>query len=462
MELETCLTYFDGVRKTGNNQYMVRCPCHDDKKASLSITEKDNKILMNCFAGCKTKDIVHKVNLSEKDLFNNKISIEKETMEKEYLYTDEESRILYKVTKYKPKDFRPSQYINGRWQKNLQNVRRVPYNLPNVIKSDIIYWVEGERDADNLNKIGLVATTTVGGANSFSKYKSEYCKYFKGKIVFIIPDNDEPGLQYAKSIYEALNKIASKVKILDLKQEISDLKEKEDISDVLKVYGKVKVLEILDKLVSTEDLVDFSGQTLSKELLEKVLDKLNIKVGYNEITKEIDIVGLPEEYSSENAETILPIFLKEELKKYRIKSSKAYIEDLLILIFDSRRYNPIINMVQSKEWDKKDRFDQLFEIMNIEDEFDKILIRKWFWQTVAMAFNGYNKKKPYGIEGVLTLQGPQGCGKTRWCRNISLKTEWFTEGATIDTRNKDSLILASKGFVVELRRSRFNDKEKAI
>lgn len=448
MHIEEIIKKFDNAKKIGENSYQVKCKAHKDDKASLTISEEDNKILMYCHAGCDTKNILSAVGLQEKDLFNN--VQERPKVVAEYIYRDKNNKPLYKVMRFEPKNFIQAKYDNGNWIFKMTGVNYVLYNLPNVIKSDIVYFVEGEKDADNLNSLGLVATTTAGGASGFNRHKKEYTQYLQNKIVYIIPDNDEAGRKYAENIYKELIKVTRKIKILDLKSEISDLREKQDISDVIEKLGNEKTLEILEKLINNNDLFEYSGQTLSKELLEEILNRLNIKVGYNEITKDIDIEGLPEEYSSENAETILPIYLKELLKRYSIKASKSYIEDLLILIFDSHRYNPVINMLKNNEWDKKDRFHTLFEIMNITEELDKILIRKWFWQTVAMAFNGYDKKKPYGIEGVLTLQGPQGCGKTRFCRNIALKTEWFTEGATVDMKVKDSLILASKGFIVEL------------
>lgn len=459
MHLSEIITRFNGVKSIGENKYMVKCPCHDDNKASLSITEENNQILMHCFAGCDNKDILNKIGLKEKDLFNNERSNYMNTIDKEYIYTDEENRILYKVIRFFPKRFQQAKWENGKWHNNMENVRRVPYNLPNILKSEEIYFVEGEKDADNLNDIGLIATTTVGGALSFVKYQKEYMKYFKNKVIYIVPDNDDAGQKYAKNIYNTLSKVTNRIKILNLKEEIPDLKEKSDISDVISQYGKDKTLEILENLKSNDNLFEFSGQVLSKELLENILASLNIKVGYNEITKDIDVEGLPKEYSKENSETILPIFLKEFLNKYKIKGNKKDIEDLLILIFDSHRYNPIIDMFKNNEWDKKDRFNTLFEIMNITDEFEKILIRKWFWQTVSIAFNGY-VGKPYGIAGVLTLQGLQDSGKTRFCRNISLNTDWFTEGASINMKDKDSKILASKGWIVELGEADSTTKKK--
>lgn len=71
MNLSELLTHFDGVRQMGADKYMCRCPAHDDKSPSLSITQKDDRILFYCFAGCATEDVLGSVGLSFKDLYNN-------------------------------------------------------------------------------------------------------------------------------------------------------------------------------------------------------------------------------------------------------------------------------------------------------------------------------------------------------------------------------------------------------
>ncbi|MBK6590648.1 MAG: DUF3987 domain-containing protein [Acidobacteria bacterium] len=50
---------------------MARCPAHDDKSPSLSITEKDDKVLVHCFAGCTPDEILSAVGLEFRDLFLN-------------------------------------------------------------------------------------------------------------------------------------------------------------------------------------------------------------------------------------------------------------------------------------------------------------------------------------------------------------------------------------------------------
>lgn len=54
-----------------NNGYLCRCPAHDDKENSLSVTYKDEKILLYCHAGCNIMDILNKLGLKMSDLFDN-------------------------------------------------------------------------------------------------------------------------------------------------------------------------------------------------------------------------------------------------------------------------------------------------------------------------------------------------------------------------------------------------------
>lgn len=37
-------------RRTGQSTYQAQCPAHDDKKASLTITDAGDKTLMYCHA----------------------------------------------------------------------------------------------------------------------------------------------------------------------------------------------------------------------------------------------------------------------------------------------------------------------------------------------------------------------------------------------------------------------------
>lgn len=66
--LQDLLNVLQDVTPTANG-FQARCPAHDDQKASLSLTEKDQKILLKCHAGCATEEIVAQLGLTMQDLF---------------------------------------------------------------------------------------------------------------------------------------------------------------------------------------------------------------------------------------------------------------------------------------------------------------------------------------------------------------------------------------------------------
>lgn len=458
MEIEEIVKGLLECKKINSNSYMAKCPAHNDKRASLSIKESNEKILIHCFAGCKTEDIVKRMGLTMKDLFREKYENKEKNkrlkIEAEYIYVSENGDKLYKVIRYNPKRFIQARFNNNsnNWDFNMNGVQYVLYNLPNVIKTETIYFVEGEKDADNLNKLGLVATTTVGGASSFNKHALEYTKYLKDKTVYIIPDNDKAGYKYADDIKKALDGFAKTVKILKIKNEIRDLKEKADISDVLKKYGKEKTLEILKKLQVKEYKEDIfpinSANELNADNFSKILDYLGIKIRFNVITKRISVEGMPKKYADSDVYNILPIYLKDILRNNGIKVNTNIIEEYILLEISKNNFNPFIDFLTSNKWDGNDRITELFDIFNITDEFYKILFKKWLYQTVSIAFN--NLDNPYGIDGVLTLQGGQGIGKTYSLSLLSPNPEWFQDGLTIDVNNKDSLIKATSALISEI------------
>ena len=99
-------------------------------------------------------------------------------------YVDENGTLLFQVLRYEPKEFlqrRPDG--NGGWIWNVQGVRQVPYHLPELNEAlaneHMILIVEGEKDADNLWKLGVPATTNAQGAGHWSR-RTESALYWCG------------------------------------------------------------------------------------------------------------------------------------------------------------------------------------------------------------------------------------------------------------------------------------------
>jgi putative DNA primase/helicase len=49
--------------------WTARCPAHNDRRPSLSITERQGKILLHCFAGCTAEAICGALGIHLRDLF---------------------------------------------------------------------------------------------------------------------------------------------------------------------------------------------------------------------------------------------------------------------------------------------------------------------------------------------------------------------------------------------------------
>jgi putative DNA primase/helicase len=67
-EVEVLLDRLEGVRRTGANSWVARCPAHDDRNPSLSVSVKGGKLLLHCFAGCPPEAVLEAVGLTWRDL----------------------------------------------------------------------------------------------------------------------------------------------------------------------------------------------------------------------------------------------------------------------------------------------------------------------------------------------------------------------------------------------------------
>jgi DNA primase len=46
-----------GARKSGDS-WMARCPAHNDRNPSLTLTERNGRLLVHCFAGCEQSAVI--------------------------------------------------------------------------------------------------------------------------------------------------------------------------------------------------------------------------------------------------------------------------------------------------------------------------------------------------------------------------------------------------------------------
>lgn len=243
MYLNDIVSRFQSPKPNGNNSFMVRCPCHDDNQQSLSISEQDGKILLNCFAGCGKEDILHSVGLEMKDLFADKPNNNTpKPPSVEYIYSDKLKKIrYYKLDngQWKKSFYWQHKDESGKWQSG-KGDNKVPLYKQNLLSDvppdETVYMVEGEKDCDTMtDKLHFRAVSAPNGAtkgNTKNKWNSNYNGLFRNLNVAIIPDNDEVGRAYAETIANELLPCAKSVKIINLCDKWENLKDKGDITDI--------------------------------------------------------------------------------------------------------------------------------------------------------------------------------------------------------------------------------------
>lgn len=68
--VDALLPRLNGVKATGPNRWIACCPAHADKAPSLAIRElEDGRMLIRCFAGCPTSDVLAAIGLEFSDLY---------------------------------------------------------------------------------------------------------------------------------------------------------------------------------------------------------------------------------------------------------------------------------------------------------------------------------------------------------------------------------------------------------
>lgn len=73
MDLPALVARLEGARRQ-SDAYLARCPAHDDRHPSLSVSEgKDGRILLHCWAGCTTGDVLAALGLTWADLFPKRL-----------------------------------------------------------------------------------------------------------------------------------------------------------------------------------------------------------------------------------------------------------------------------------------------------------------------------------------------------------------------------------------------------
>lgn len=156
-----------------------------------------------------------------------------------YDYVDEDGELLFQKVRGPNKKFwqrKPDG--SGGWMNKLGDTRKVIYRLPQVNEAIAsgytIVCVEGEKDADNLWKLGVPATCSPDGAaepGKTPKWRPEYSEMLRGADLVVIGDNDAAGRAHVEATAKACTGVAATVRVIDLAKRWPACPKGGDVSD---------------------------------------------------------------------------------------------------------------------------------------------------------------------------------------------------------------------------------------
>lgn len=195
-----------------------------------------------------------------------------------------------------------------------------------------------------------------------------------------------------------------------------------------------------------------TGPPATVENVRHMLEANGVVVRYNVIKKRTEITVPWLVGTAENSDAAAMTHVLSLASRYNMPT--GLVSAMAEAIGDENSYNPAADWIYSLAWDGEDRIRAICDTITPREGFPlelrDVLIRKWLISVAAAAI------LPAGFRcrGVLTLQGPQGMGKTTWTLSLiddeRLRSKLIKVDHHMDAGNKDSLLGAIDHLIVEL------------
>ena len=162
-----------------------------------------------------------------------------------------------------------------------------------------------------------------------------------------------------------------------------DIDQKGNVKNVISNY-----ITFITQSSKYKDKFRYNDFTKQKEFCNREFNDFDLNILYNDIERELNL------------------------------SSHSKVDSALMEIFDRNKYNPIIDYLNSVEWDGKKRIETLFiDLLDADNtELNRYMTKIWFVAAVKRIFEPGCK-----FDNMIVLQGEQGIGKSSICDKISLK-----------------------------------------
>ena len=257
---------------------MWQCPAHADADPSLSVKIGHSGVVLNCFAGCETRDVLAALGLSFRSLFPSPDAPPREPGRcggagepKGFQFSDSEIETVYPYAEDlqvvrlvpeargrppgAPKTISRHLCADGTWRSGLGDRKGsvVPlYREDAAVRGlqggDTLYIAEGEKDADAVHAAGQVSCTNMNGANAFrTEHAQVLARAWKegadlGARIVLLEDRDAAGRKRVITIRRRLEEAGVAPEAIVTRRS----KVGNDVSDHLAAGHSIESLEPSD------------------------------------------------------------------------------------------------------------------------------------------------------------------------------------------------------------------------
>ncbi len=435
-----------GGKRTGSG-WIVRCPAHEDRNPSLSLSDGKSGPLWHCHAGC-SQDAVTAA-LREKGILSSGIGRKDEGCRPKPFEKPEDSStgktpsvfasldsVVSFLTKTRPgtptvydyppgppgipwgtlridfsdggKTFRPFQRTSQGVVLASPPGSRPLFRADRFDSTSPVYVVEGEKCVLALESLGLQATTSAHGAESAKK--SDWSP-LSGCTCILWPDNDEPGQKYGRTVSGILRTIGATVRKIDVTR--LSLPPGGDADDWVRGGGKA---EALTDLVGDDPPPDWKEHLILTDRRKPAVNDYNLiailandedfsgRLRYNAFDKDLYI----------DAQPLSTVELTKMAARIEKKYGLGQIGDGIFgraveAAAHQNLFHPVRDWLDSLDWDGVERVPDFFPEMFGPEPSDylRTVSKNLFVAAVARAFCPGSK-----FDHMVILEGPQGIRKS--------------------------------------------------
>lgn len=426
-----------GGKKSTPDGYVCRCPCHDDRAASLSLKDTDAGLLVNCFAGCEWREI--KAELDRRGLLPTKNAPAKsKPPNKYYVYKDLVGNVLCRKVKTHDKKMWFERLDGNEWRSGLAGMVVPLYNLQAVRESSLVYLCEGEKDAETLISAGLVGTTNHAGAKSWASHLTEQ---LREKTVVVIPDNDDAGRKRVAILSKALQGVVKELRLF-----VPDnVPEHGDITDWVNAGNDPA--QILSRSTVIEKRKESKQATRQEyfELIESVLDHPKKCIFTDRLMYLDKRSGL-----WNPAINAIEIIKSEALFQNETREAKFSASSILPHFFVYEGLQDPEFLVDVPDWDGHDRISDMASLVTLKPDCGISglafceLLKEWCGLVFRRMYD------PMVQNRILVLQGDQGIGKDTWTSMLVDGLGQFCLPLALVKEDKDTYLSLHRGLIMKI------------